>query len=263
MNAGDLLSFKQWFSGYCGSFNLSDDEDSRNLMLKEKHTARVCENMLNIVRQDMPSADAGIAEAVALFHDVGRFPQYAEYRTFNDSISVNHGELGARVLAGSGVLGNLPAREQEIIATSVKFHNAFRIPDKVSPDTLIFLKLVRDADKLDIWRIFFEYFSESGREDRPSAIGLGFPDTDEYSKEVLARIFNEQLVALGMLKTLNDFKLTILSWAYDLNFRSSFVQAAEDNYIDRVAATLPQTDEIRQAIEFVNKYIQKKVNGER
>jgi hypothetical protein len=263
MNRDDLVFFKQWFSSYCASFHTSDEEDNINLLLKEKHTANVCANILSIVRDEsLDAGDAIIAEAVALFHDVGRFRQYAEYKTFKDSVSVNHGELGARVLADAGILKHLPVREQEIITTAVKFHNAFRMPDLGSHDSILFLKLIRDADKLDIWRIFFEYFSEGCAENRPSAVGLGFPDTAECSKEVLARIFSKQLVPLAILHTLNDFKLTILSWVYDLNFRVSIRRAIEDNYIDRVAATLPQTEEIRQAVSFVHEYIRSKSEGD-
>ncbi|HKN19125.1 MAG TPA: HD domain-containing protein [Dissulfurispiraceae bacterium] len=263
MNRDDLLLLKQWFSGYCASFYTSDEEDNRNLALKEEHTARVCANILKIAGEEsLGAGDAMIAEATALFHDVGRFPQYAKYKTFKDSLSVNHGELGAKELAGAGILNNLPVREQEIITTAVKFHNAFKIPDLVRPDAIIFLKMLRDADKLDIWRIFFEYYGEDSTKDMPSAVGLGFPDTPEYSREVLDCIFNKQLVSLAMLKTLNDFKLTKLSWVYDLNFRSSLRMAVEDNYIDGVTAALPRTGEIRKTVEIVREYIRRRLEGD-
>src|SRR5208337_5001101 len=176
MTRDDLLLFKQWFQCYCASFHTSDEEDTRNLVLKEEHTARVCANILKIAGEEsLGAGDAMIAEATALFHDVGRFPQYAKYKTFMDSLSVNHGELGARELAGAGILNNLPVREQEIITTAVKFHNAFKVPDLAGSNAIIFLKMVRDADKLDIWRIFNEYYSKDSVKDRPSAVGLGFP----------------------------------------------------------------------------------------
>ena len=262
MNWDDLIRLEQWFSGYCASFYTTDEEDNRNIALKEEHTAHVRANILDIARaESLDAGDAMIAEAVALFHDVGRFPQYAKYKTFKDSLSVNHGELGAQELAGAGVLDTLPVREQEIIKTAVKFHNAFRIPDLVRRDAIIFLKLVRDADKLDIWRIFNEYYIKDSVKDMPSAVGLGFPDTPEYSREVLDCIFNKQLIPLAMLKTLNDFKLTKLSWVYDLNFRSSLRMAVKCNYLDGVAATLPQTDGIRKAVGFLHEYIRRKLEG--
>jgi|SRR5208283_842893 len=262
MNRDDLIFFRQWFSGYCASFHEMDDEDRKNLILKEQHTEKVCANILSIAGEESFSPNSVmIAEAIALFHDVGRFPQYAVYRTFRDSTSVNHGQLGAELLCDAGVLKRLPVREQEIITTAVKFHNAFKTPDLADSDSIPFLKLVRDADKLDIWRVFFEYFCESPADNRPSAVGLSLPDTPEYSREVLDRIFNRQLVALSLLKTLNDFKLTLLSWVYDINFRFSLRRAVEERYIDRVAATLPQTDEIMRVVSFVHEYIQSRLKS--
>src|SRR5208283_1642576 len=137
MNRDDLFLFKQWFPGYCASFYTSDEEDMRNLALKEEHTEHVCANILNIAGEEsLGAGDAMIAEAVALFHDVGRFPQYAKFKTFNDSLSVNHGALGAAELAASGILNKLPDNEQEIITTAVKFHNAFKIPELVRRDAI-------------------------------------------------------------------------------------------------------------------------------
>ncbi len=256
MNSNDMRLLKQWFYGYCASFHTSDDKETQNFILKEKHTEKVCAYIIEIARDEsLDPADVKLAEAVALFHDVGRFPQYAKYKTFRDRDSINHGELGASVLSDSGILKNIPVREREIITSSVKFHNAFRMPDLGHSDSLFFLRLVRDADKLDIWRIFFEYFTQQAFEERPSAVTLGFADTPEYSKKVVDCILNRHLVSLAMLDTLNDLKLTLLSWVYDLNFSSSFRLAVEGNYVDRIAATLPQTDEIKHAVASMHEYI--------
>jgi hypothetical protein len=91
---------KEWFSGYCRSFYTDSMEDNRNFDLKEKHTSLVCTNM-NILADSLTLHDNErlTAEAIALFHDVGRFEQYRRYSTFRDDISVNHATLGVRVLA--------------------------------------------------------------------------------------------------------------------------------------------------------------------
>ena len=52
--------------------------------------------------------------------------------------------------------------------------------DLKNEEKITFLQLIRDADKLDIWRIFSEYY-ESSKHDRASAAGLGLPDLPEYS----------------------------------------------------------------------------------
>src|SRR5512140_2415439 len=108
----DLEFFRRWFSDFCRSF-YSDNADNETML----------------------------AESVALFHDVGRFPQYAKYKTFRDSISVNHGLLGAETLVENRVLQNLSEDEQELVIESVKFHNAFSVPKKERVDINMYIKL--------------------------------------------------------------------------------------------------------------------------
>jgi hypothetical protein len=105
--------------------------------------------------------------------------------------------------------------------------------------------MVRDADKLDIWRIFAEYY-EGSEEDKASAIGLGLPDMPTYSHAVISSIYEKHVVSHSDVKTLNDFKLLQLSWVYDLNFGTSFRILLEKDYVNRIAAELPHTDEIRR-----------------
>ena len=200
-----------------------------------------------------------LAESVALFHDVGRFPQYAKYRTFRDSISVNHGMLGAETLVENSVLQNLSEDEQELVIESVKFHNAFSVPKKERADINMFIKLIRDADKLDIWRVFLDYF-KGPAEDRASAITLGLKDTPEYSQEVLGHIFRKEIAPHLQVKTVNDFKLLQLSWAFDLNFRPSFKLLSERDYITELASHLPQTDDIRRAVTLIKEFVRQKSN---
>lgn len=258
MTERDLDYFRQWFHDYVKAFYTSDAADNGNIELKETHSYHVRENMMRIAAEEnLDSNRAMIAETVGLFHDVGRFQQYATYRTFRDGISVNHGEFGVRVLTENGVLNALSEGERDIITTAIKFHNAFKVPDLHDVEKELFLKMIRDADKLDIWRIFFDYYGKQGK--RPSAAGLGLPDTPDYSPEVLERIFNKQLIPLTMLKSLNDFKLTKLSWMYDLNFAFSFAVVTENDYINRTAATLPQTDEIKRLVAFLQDYVKERI----
>jgi len=181
MNSRDLARLEQWFDSYTHRHFCADPADQRNIDLKLGHSARV-RGIIAILAEDL-GLDPGqrlLAEAVGLFHDIGRFPQFTLYRTFRDNVSVNHGKLGAEVLKQEGVLAGLSAEEQDIITTAVLFHNAFAVPELQSADTVLFTKLARDADKLDIWRIFTGLF-DMPEEERPSELGLGLIDSREYS----------------------------------------------------------------------------------
>jgi hypothetical protein len=259
MTQNDLIFFKKWFSDYCKSFYSSDIEDQKNISLKEHHTYNVCKNIIGIAKELSPSNNQIVlAETIALFHDIGRFPQYEKYKTFRDSISVNHGLLGSRILIEKNVLQNLSESEQEIIIQSVKFHNAFSTPKKEKKEIIFFVRLLRDADKLDIWRVFTEYYENPGK-NSPSAVCLGLPDTAEYSEDILSCLYKKKIVSLTKIKTLSDFKLLQLSWVYDLNFKPSFRLLIERDYLNRIISTLPQTREILNASLSLKKFVHRRL----
>jgi hypothetical protein len=195
-----------------------------------------------------------LAEATGLFHDIGRFPQYARYKTFRDSISVNHGKLGAEILGEKGFLGGIDAKESGTIVNAVKFHNAFAAPLLDNAEDFFFLRLVRDADKLDIWRIFLKFFKE-GKNGNASEIALGLPDTPGYSEKALACIHERKAISHGLLMNMNDLKLLQLSWVFDLNFRPSFELVKENDYLEKLFALLPQTEGILKAADSLHAFI--------
>lgn len=260
--AGTLLpGFRNWFDEYCASFSSADANDQRNITLKHYHTHQVRENILAIARgESLAPEQQDIAEIVALFHDLGRFEQYRRFKTFKDSDSVNHAALSADILAEKNILQGLTKADQDLILKAVRLHNVFVTPANLDADTNLFLKLIRDADKLDIWRVFLEFYALPDSE-RASAVSLGFPDLPEISPDVLAMLHDRCMVSLSMLKTLNDFKLLQLSWVFDLNFTTSFGIVRDRSYIDRLAATLPKDGEIEKTVTILKEFVREKLES--
>jgi hypothetical protein len=258
MDTLDLLKLKHWFSAYCRRFYPPDEKGMKNIALKELHTHRVCENMAVIARSVFQNnTKILLAEAIGLLHDIGRFPQYARYGTFRDGASVNHGKLGAEVIEEEHILSGLPFTEQEVIVDAVRFHNAFAVPDHLDPEKIFFLKMIRDADKLDIWRVFSEYY-EKEQAERESAVGLDLPDRPDYSEAIVACLAEKRLSSLSGLKTLNDFMLLLLTWVYDLNFPASFRLASDRGHISRIIARLPGDERIQEAVSALEDYLRDK-----
>ncbi|MBF0466545.1 MAG: HD domain-containing protein [Nitrospirae bacterium] len=261
MNTETLIRYKEWFSNYVQTFYYTNEKDQKNIELKEIHSGHVFKNMTDIAQGVFGSEDEiNAASAVGLLHDVGRFPQYAKYKTFKDAVSVNHGVLGSEVLAQDGVLRELSPALRDIILQSVKYHNAYKLPSGLTPETLTYLKMVRDADKLDIWRVFTEEIFTQNKTDRPSAVMLGFPVTDNYSKEILKSVYSMKLAKLADVKCENDFKLLQLTWIFDLNFKKSFSILIERNYIDTMVDTLPDTSEINGLRQVLKDYCNLQIN---
>ncbi|MBI5075763.1 MAG: HD domain-containing protein [Nitrospirae bacterium] len=255
MDPVDLLNLQQQFLHYCRSFASDNKEEAKNYTLKELHSLNVSATMLSIAQSELQNRNMVlIAETIGLLHDIGRFPQYAQYRTFRDSDSVNHGRLGAEVLTERKMLAALSRDEQELVLDAVRFHNAYAIPQGLDPEKKFFLRMIRDADKLDIWRVFAEYYEKAPSE-RETAAGLGLPDRPEYSDNVLACLAGKRLSRISDLKTLNDFGIMQLTWIYDLNFPVSFRLASERGHIDRIISILPATEEIIRAVSTLRQHI--------
>lgn len=246
---------KEWFTAYCREFYTENKADNRNIALKEKHTALVCDN-INRLTEGLALDDCSkaTAQTIALFHDLGRFEQYRRYSTFRDDISVNHAALGVKILKEGNVLHMFPEEERRTIYLAVSLHNVFRLPASLNGRDLVFAHLIRDADKLDIWRIFAEFYSMPETE-RASAVGLGFPELPGCSPDVLRSLQQTEMVNLSQLKSLNDFKLLQLSWVFDLNFPASFRLMLERGYIDGLSATLPKESAVEKALRCVREFV--------
>lgn len=261
MNSESVVQYRSWFSRFVQEHAEGNEQDQRNIRLKEEHTAGVCDNALRIAAGlGLDAEAAALAGAIALFHDVGRFPQYARYRTFEDSRSVNHAVLGAKVLLERNVLGDLPKRERSLIVRTVALHNVFVLPARLDEETLLHAKLVRDADKLDIWRVFIE-LAGGDAADWPSAAGLGLPDTPECSPAVIASLNRREVVRLTSLRTLNDFRLLQLAWIYDLNFAPSLAMVLERSVIERLTASVPRTDETSRIVDSLRNYVNERLDA--
>jgi putative nucleotidyltransferase with HDIG domain len=261
MDQEELAALKDWFTRYYHSFSTPSREDQRNHTIKHDHTHEVCLNAARIAQDlGLDGRELFLAEAIALLHDVGRFPQYQQFRTFDDSVSVNHAALGAKVLVENKVLSGLDRRDRDLIMRAVTLHNVFVLPEGLDDETLLFARLIRDADKLDILRVVIEYFTQD-EGSRAEAVALGLPDRPGYSDEVLSCLMRREMARKDMLTTQNDFKLLQLAWLYDLNFSGSLRMVRERNYIDTIAGLLPRDDKIARAVDRVREYAQKRAQG--
>lgn len=259
MREQDIRHLEEWFDHYTESFFSSNREDQKNISLKIDHSRCVRKNIVDIAKGEGLDENAvRVAGVIGLFHDIGRFPQYATYRTFRDADSKSHGLLGYKALVEQGVLSGLPPDEQQLILTAVRFHGAFAIPSLLNGDSVLYLKLIRDADKIDIYRVFIEYY-ESPPGERASATAFGVPETPEYSQKMLSNIMQGKIASYSDIRTENDFRLMKLSWVYDMNFDASIRLLVQKGYVDRLMGMMPDTREISMAMDRIKRYIEERV----
>jgi putative nucleotidyltransferase with HDIG domain len=230
------------------------------LQLKLEHTLCVFENAQKILQNEsLSGTTAELATLAALYHDIGRFPQFAEYGTFNDRTSVNHGRLGVLTLRKLNMPGNLSATDWRLIRLAIGQHNIRDLSPTLPEPVATITKLVRDADKIDIFRIMSEHFSSDTSD---PAITHGFKDIpDQYSDTIYKSVMAQKNGDYGDIQCANDFKLLIIGWVFDLNFRTSFSLLEKRGLIKRIFSLLPKDVKIQDLEKKVNKFIRYNKNS--
>lgn len=252
-----LPGLKSWFSDYVETFLSGDSGHRRNIELKVDHTRRVCEEILDVGESvGLKGEDLCLAEATALFHDIGRFEQYARYGTYRDLVSEDHAVLGVRVLREKRVLERLEPATRDLILRTVSYHNRAVLPENETERCLFFSKLLRDADKLDIWRVVTDYYTQKDGS-RNETIELDLPDMPDISETVYKDLMSGRLVRVSDLRTLNDFKLLQLGWIFDVNFPRTFQLVLDRAYLKIIRDTLPTSERVSKIFSKVQSYLEK------
>ncbi|MDA3952522.1 MAG: HD domain-containing protein [Bacteroidales bacterium] len=246
--------YKSWFDNYVNQFVRQYPELAENIGIKADHSRKVSNEIVGIAENlKLNKEEVLLAETIGLFHDVGRFIQFVKYGTFSDSKSQNHAELGVEVLKENNILKDLSKEYQQIIYESILNHSRAEIIQDKNEKIIFFSKLIRDADKLDIWRLITEYYVVKEQKENKT-LELELPDKDEISDIVFESIIAKKVVMKESMKTLNDFKLLQISWLFDLNFDYSIDRLYNKKYLDKIFETLPENLQISQVKEIVNKY---------
>ncbi len=235
----DIL--KKQFIEYADRFLVGDRNEDLMILLKRDHCLQVAEVALELMKSVTGDPrELLLAETAGLLHDIGRFIQYRKYRTFADAKSENHSVLSVGVIRELELLAGYTPVEQELICDSILCHNRPAIPEGLPERERLYAALLRDADKIDIYRVVLEYY------ENPSSIGtvtLDLPDTPEVSSEVVESLRAHHPVRMTALRTVSDFKLCQLAWIYDLNLPRSYHFFRERSYLERMCVQLPEFPE--------------------
>ncbi len=255
MTKKEQYSLRKWFEGYVDQFRNRDGFLHPLLELKRLHSWRVAENGRFVaIALGLPEAEQTLAEGCGLVHDVGRFSQFARYGSFRDADTVDHGAEGRRVLEAQD-LHFLPGPgDREGLLCVTEYHNLKRadIALALSAGQDRLLRLIRDADKLDIMELVLREIASDGFQ--------GLPDMlphirlcRELSPFVLQEAARTKSVSSGNLSTLGDFLVMLATWFYDLNYPPALQLAIRRDTLDRIRRELPDTKAVRELFSDIEK----------
>lgn len=218
--------------------------------LKLEHTLRVAADARAIaLSEHWNPADVMLAEAVGLFHDIARFPQFQRYRTFSDAQSVDHGDLGFQTLETEGLLEGIAVEPRALILHSVQYHNKRDLPRTLTAHEEKHLRLIRDADRLDIFFICEETIHTGHIHEHPEII-MGIDFNGPPTNAVLNQFERGETIDYRRINSMADRFVLQLSWIHDLSYDSSKRLVLERGILDRFMDVLPvKTDRLLRCFE--------------
>ncbi len=238
-----------------------DIENSR-IQIKANHIYRVAEKSKKIAQNiGLKEEDVKLAELIGLLHDIGRFEQIKKYNTFADRMSEDHAELGIKVLLENNFLNEFleDKSEQEILIKAIRNHNKYKIQEKLNKQELLHAKIIRDADKLDIYEVIIKANIEDSSWFKSENI-----DEEKLNNKMYEDFINQRPILYENMKNSVDQIVTWIAYIYDLNFPISLKIVKKNEYINKLVKKINYKDEqTKQRMEQIEKqaeeYIKKQI----
>ena len=258
----ELLSrMHEWMAAYMKSFYSDDAQVQQGILIKEKHTGYVTANCVELAKfLKLPTHDAQLAEIIGLFHDVGRFRQYSIYKTFNDADSEDHADLGLKVIEELEFFRELAAQDYELVKFAIGNHNKKTVTPTDDDRKILFAKIIRDADKLDIYRVLEPFLAQENADKMPQFIKAGSRLVADISPDFVENFMTGEQADYRKIRTNGDRKIVRLMWIYDINFSWTMRKIVERGYIEKIVANLPMDERVAEGVRRLKLHVEKKLS---
>lgn len=281
----DRVHVKKAFAEYTAAYNADDPK----IKLKIDHTYRVaalCERIAKAA--GMCAYDVELAWLSGMLHDVGRFEQIKRYNTFSDADSVDHAKFGADLLFKDGLISTflngmvkctgykpgaledrydsdgvflyerLNKSDMEMLELAIRCHNMYRIPQGLNRREQAFCNVLRDADKVDIFKVNIDTPLEE----------IYNTTTEELMKsditdEVLEAFDEEHCILKAIRRTPADTVIGHVSLAYELVYDESVRITVEQGYLAKLMHFHSDNEETNRKMAMVREkmdsYVKKRI----
>ena len=238
----------KYFDEYVFNYNMNDPE----INYKYYHSYRVMDAMeLIATKLNLNEKDIYLAKVIGLLHDIGRFEQDKLFNSFKDG-EFDHGNYGVEVLKETKLLDNfnIDKEDYEIVYKAIDNHNQFKIDEGLTERELLFAKLIRDGDKLDILNAL----------SNKKIIEELHQDNEEISKKIEEEFFNNVPGNIKDGNSSNDGLVITFCYVYDINFKETLKIIYENKYYDKIYERINRKDIFKKYLDYTNKYIEERID---
>lgn len=262
------------FAEYVRNYDPSDEK----IKLKIDHTYRVaglCQRIAESLGLSEPDVD--IAWLLGMLHDIGRFEQIRRFGTFNDAQSVDHAEFGADLLFKEGLIrkfaegyyeecelarsGNEEAeqiiknnehhnKDTGLLEMAIRQHNKYRVKEDLNERQRMFCDILRDADKVDIFKVNADIPMEIIYDVTTEELKNGV-----ITKEVLESFYKKETVLKSVRRSAVDHIVGHISLLFELVYKESYRQAREQGYVYKLLDFKSDVPEVNAEFDDMRKYV--------
>lgn len=262
------------FAEYVRNYDPSDEK----IKLKIDHTYRVaglCQRIAESLGLSEPDVD--IAWLLGMLHDIGRFEQIRRFGTFNDVQSVDHAEFGADLLFKEGLIrkfaegyyeecelarsGNEEAeqiiknnehhnKDTGLLEMAIRQHNKYRVKEDLTERQRMFCDILRDADKVDIFKVNADIPMEIIYDVTTEELNNGI-----ITKEVLESFYKKETVLKSVRRSAVDHIVGHISLLFELVYKESYRQAKEQGYVYKLLDFKSDVPEVNAEFGDMRKYV--------
>jgi len=256
----DLQKSKIAFKNYINKYNNQDDP---GFNLKIVHTYHVADNAIMIAEKlNLSEEDINLAGLIGILHDLGRFDELNNLKKF-DSVGNDHAMFASKLLFEEGHIKDFIDTDKynNIIKKAIENHNKKQIEEGLTEKELLHAKIIRDADKLDNYRVRKE---EKIENTLPGIINsIEDMENSPISDNVYNAIMKEECVDIKDRKYPLDYWICILGFTFNIYFKETLEIIKNNNYISILANKVNFTiskEKMKKIENTINNYIEKKLN---
>lgn len=232
------------------------DLENENIQRKQLHSLRVMEISKEIAKGlQLDQEEIDLATLIGLLHDIARFEQYTQFKTYKDLESFDHGDFGAQILEKDIRKYVENKQFDEIIIKAVKNHNKFKIEEGLTKTEELYAKIIRDADKIDILYETVEIFWKGKESEVENSV---------ISEDVIQQIEDKSQIKQKLEESPVDKIMKFIAFIFDMNFKISFKILKDEDYINKILNRYNFKDEYtKQKVEEIrniaNEYIDRQI----
>lgn len=264
MKVMNIEKYYQFFYEYTSEFisNASNKTQLIHLNRKKDHSYRVAETALQIGKSlNLNNTNMLLLNVISLFHDLGRFPQFEKYQTYDDSISENHAILSVNVIENTGILSDFDDSDIKLIKKCILLHNEKCLPQNLNNQEFLLASILRDADKIDYIKGMVDIIPNLPK-DEQKVFYSNKEESNIISDNVYNKIIHKEIIDNSEIKTKLDKQLRAIGFiTSDFNYKESLNIIVDNNYLERVYELLPKNEKVTNIYNMTKAYILKQIEN--